>query len=296
MIEFHGLFATSELMCRVFERVRTFAPALDPVLLTGESGTGKEGLAEALHAESGRTGPLVPLNCGALPSGLADSELFGHIRGAFTGAVEKKRGAFGAADGGTLFLDEIGELPLELQPRLLRVIETGVVRPVGSDRELEVDVRVVAATHRVLPELVRCGRFRRDLFHRLSVLPIEVPPLRERPEDIPGLARRFAGPGVEFDLDAVDHLQQLPWYGNVRELRNTVVRSRLLAKSGRLTRSNLVPDETEPGPLDNGSLRDLERARILDALHRTGGNRARAARMLGLPKSTLGDRLRRLGA
>jgi transcriptional regulator with GAF, ATPase, and Fis domain len=157
-------------------------------------------------------------------------------------------------------------------------------------------VGVVAATHRVLPELVRCGRFRRDLFHRLSVLPIEVPPLRERPEDIPGLARRFAGPGVEFDLDAVDHLQQLPWYGNVRELRNTVVRSRLLAKSGRLTRSNLVPDETEPGPLDNGSLRDLERARILDALHRTGGNRARAARMLGLPKSTLGDRLRRLGA
>ena len=296
MIEFHGLLATSELMGRVFERVRTFAPAPDPVLLTGESGTGKEGLAGALHAESGRAGPLVALNCGALPSGLADSELFGHVRGAFTGAVEKKRGAFGAADGGTLFLDEIGELPLELQPRLLRVIETGVVRPVGGDRELDVDVRIVAATHRVLPELVRCGRFRRDLFHRLSVLPIDVPPLRDRPEDIPGLARRFAGPGVELDLDAIEHLKRLPWYGNVRELRNTVVRSRLLARSGRLTRSNLVPDETDPGPLDTGSLRDLERARILDALHRTGGNRARAARMLGLPKSTLGDRLRRLGA
>jgi len=297
MTEFHGLWAESQLMKRVFDRIRTFAPAREPVIITGESGTGKEGLARALHAESGRPGSFVAINCGGLVAALAESELFGHVRGAFTGAVDARRGAFGAAEGGTLLLDELGELPLDLQPKLLRVLETSAVRPVGGEREVAVDVRIVCATHRPLAALVQRGVFRRDLFHRLAVLPIDVPPLRSRPEDIPELARRFVGPNVVLESEALEQLVRCPWLGNVRELRNTMVRSRLLATGGRIAATDLRPAESGdlglPG-LASTAL-DAERARIAEALDQTGGNRARAARILGLPRSTLHDRLRRLG-
>ncbi len=280
-------------MLRVFDQVRTFAPTSEPVLLMGESGVGKEGLARALHFESGRTGAFVAVNCGAIPFGLAESELFGHYKGAFTGATEDRLGAFGAADRGTLFLDEVGELSLDLQPRLLRALEASAVRAVGSTSERPVDVRIVAATHCPLPDMVRRGHFRRDLFHRICVLPILVPALRERPEDIPDLIRSFLAPDVEVTEEAMVHLVSRPWTGNVRELRNALIRCQLLSTTRRIDTDALRELDTldvEERPM---GVRDAETRRLHDAVRSCGGNQARAARLLGMPKSTLGDRLRR---
>ena len=278
-------------MLDCFRRIEDFAPSPESVVLLGESGTGKEGLAAALHRESGRPGRFVALNCGGLPSNLVDAELFGHAEGAFTGAKGAKQGAFRAADRGTLFLDELGELPLDVQVKLLRVLETRRVRPVGEVRERPVQVRIVAATHRDLPSLVADGHFREDLFHRIFVLPIEVPALRERPEDVMLLARHF-GPGLRFTPDAVQTLLAHGWPGNVRELRNAIARARLAAESDVVDASRLMLLEDRS---PKGSLARTEHARIQSTLRAFGGNRSRTAKALGMPRSTLVDRIRRQG-
>jgi transcriptional regulator of aromatic amino acid metabolism len=205
--------------------VRQYAPTKLSLLICGETGTGKELVARAIHEQSGRPGAFIPVNCGSIPRDLVESELFGHERGAFTGAHAPRRGVFQEADGGTLFLDEIGELPLALQPRLLRALETGAVRPVGADRELRVNVRVVAATHVDLQGAVGRGHFRQDLYFRLAAAVIDTPPLRARPSDLRPLAEKFLeleAPGVCISDAALEKLAQHPWPGNVRELRNVL--------------------------------------------------------------------------
>ncbi len=305
VVAFHGLVAKSPKMLRVFELVRRMAENAAPVLVTAQSGSGKELVARALHDESLRgSGPYLALNCGALSGTLIESELFGHVKGAFTGAQSDKQGAFAAANGGTLFLDEVGELPLELQPKLLRALETSMIRPVGGTAEHKVDTRIVAATHRNLKELVAAGDFREDLFHRLFVLNIPIPPLTERPEDVLPLARHFLrahapnrlvrlAPGAEQKLNA--HR----WPGNVRELKNALLRAILMSDAEVLDADDIeLFDQafTSPDRIARVSGRedDEERARILEVLDEKKGNRAEAARALGISKSTFHDKLKRL--
>jgi DNA-binding NtrC family response regulator len=303
---FHGMVAASERMREVFRVVERLAPAAEPVLVIGESGCGKELVARALHDGAPRaTGPFLALNCGALSAALIEGELFGHVKGAFTGATADRPGAFEATDGGTLFLDEIGELPLDLQPKLLRVLESSCVRRVGGTRELPVRTRVVAATHRNLEELVREGRFREDLFHRLFVLSVRVPPLRERPDDVLALARHFlatqAPRAVTLTDDAAALLVAHSWPGNVRELRNVLVRAVLLGSGHAITAADLEfsQDAFAQGGADARRVvrvRDEEeRQRLLAVLEQARGNRAEAARLAGVSKSTFHDRLKRFG-
>jgi len=294
------LVAASPEMTAVLAEVDRLSRLPWPVLVLGETGVGKEQIARALHRRSPRAeGPFVPINAGGLPRDLVESELFGHERGAFTGAHRAHRGVFAQADGGTLFLDEIGELDLALQARLLRVLETGEVRRVGGERPAQVDVRLVTATHRALPGLVRAGRFRADLYYRIARTVVTIPPLRQRPADVAALARHFLA-GIAEDVGpraltpaALAVLEAHPWPGNARELRNVL--SMAAAASGALrvdapaVRAALLrmPDgdaSEDPGP--------AELSRAL-ALH--GGNRAAAARSLGIPRSTFRDRLARWG-
>jgi transcriptional regulator with GAF, ATPase, and Fis domain len=277
------------------------------VLIAGESGCGKELVANALHEQSARAGkPFLALNCSAFTSSLIESDLFGHMKGAFTGAIADKAGAFEATDGGTLFLDEIGELPLELQPKLLRALESSVIRRVGGTREIRVDTRIIAATHRNLEELVASGDFREDLFHRLFVLSIRLPPLRERTDDILPLARHFLAlqapeRKLSLDAEAEKELLQYPWPGNIRELRNIIVRS-ILMNDGEVIKKDDLQFTKDAfsgrGKDARGSIRELEseeRQKMIDALDQTEGNRAEAARILGISKSTFHDRLKRYG-
>ncbi len=297
------------------------------VLITGETGVGKEVVARAIHAASARSDkPIIYVNCAALPESIAESELFGHIRGAFTGATEHRPGKFEVADGATLFLDEIGELPLSIQPKLLRALQSGEIQRVGSDKLMRVDVRIIAATNRELPAEVLAGRFRADLFHRLSVYPIRVQPLRERRDDISLLAGFFLdearmriGLGrVRLTPAARDSLERFDWPGNVRELEHTILRAALRASGGR--RHELVviepvhldlpaipmaavvaPAESVPampsGPA-SGSLHDeldqVRRRCVESAIERAHGNWAEAARMLGLDRGNLHRLARRL--
>jgi len=231
----HQMYGVSVAMRRLFALARRIAPAPIEVLIEGETGTGKEGIARILHELSGRPGPLVPLNCAAVPRELAEATLFGHAKGAFTGAMGEAEGVFAAADGGTLFLDEVGELPLDLQPKLLRVLDQQEVTRVGEHTARAVNVRVISATHRELGRLVSQGEFREDLFHRLASLRVEVPPLRERKEDIVGLARLFlaahaheAGHRLRLRPDAEAALLALDWPGNVRQLKAVVRRTAYL--------------------------------------------------------------------
>jgi DNA-binding NtrC family response regulator len=289
----------------LLELVDRVAPADVPVLVTGESGTGKELIARRVHARSRRAaGPFVAVNAAALPETLADSELFGHERGAFTGAERARAGRFEEASGGTLFLDEVAELPSALQAKLLRVLEERTVRRLGSERDLPVDVRIVAATNRDLAREVETGRFRRDLFFRLAVVPVALPPLRERPGDIERLARHFvvrlaarhrvAVP--ELTPDALETLRAHSWPGNARELRN-VLESAVVVHAGnpirpehlRVTGSAAGPQSL---PLDEET---REREAVLEALRRSGGNREDAAKLLGISVRTLYYRLRRWG-
>jgi DNA-binding NtrC family response regulator len=290
------------------------------VLLLGESGTGKEVLARRIHALSDRArGPFVGINCAALPPDLAEAELFGHERGAFTGAERARRGRFESAHGGTLFLDEIGEMPLALQAKLLRVLQEREIQPLGSDRPKRIDVRVIAATHRDLEAEVRAGRFREDLYYRIKVFFVNLPPLRERREDLPELTEHFvarcaarmgrARPTLSPEALAV--LQAHSWPGNVRELENAIERALILCEGrsiearhlGALERSSpaLTIRETSasgaaPVELPEGlTLAELERAAIESALRRTGGNVAEAARLLDLDRGTLRHRLRKHG-
>jgi len=305
-------------LLRDVERV---AASPTTVLITGETGTGKELVARAVHERSPRAErPLVTVNCAAIPENLQESELFGHERGAFTGATSRRAGRFQRADGGTLFLDEVGELPLDLQAKLLRVLQEGEVEPVGGQRSVRVDVRVIAATHRDLSAMVKAGRFREDLFYRLNVFPLRVPPLRERGGDVVRLAEHFARSFAESLGRTVAplgeseraRLSSYDWPGNVRELQNVIERALLTSVDGRhlnLDRalpepaSVAAPAPAEPSPepdriLTDAELRDRERANLVRALAASGGKVSGpggAAQRLGLRPSTLSSRMKALG-
>ena len=295
------LIGKSAAMDRLRDLIKRVAHATSSVLITGESGTGKEMVARALHFQSPRVErPFVVLNCGAIPENLIESELFGHVKGAFTGATAAREGLFQAAHGGTLFLDEVGELPPPLQVKLLRVLQDRKVRPVGGTAEVEVDVRVVAATNRDVESEVEAGTFREDLFYRLNVIRIEVPPLRDRPEDIPVLADYFLqkhsalqGRRLEFSPEAMRWLAQQPYAGNVRELENIVERGVTLAPSNTVNREDL--GDTHPskkavslaqipeGRFDlDEYLTQVEKELLFRALDQAEGVRTKAAELLGM--------------
>jgi len=310
-----GIVAESPLMRSILRDAFRVAASDAIVLLTGESGTGKEVLARFIHANSPRREkPLVAVNCAAIPATLLASELFGHEKGAFTGAVARRLGRFREAAGGTLFLDEIGDMPLELQPALLRAIEHGVVTPVGSDKEVQADYRLIAATNRGLLEDVEKGRFREDLFYRLNVIAIELPPLRERPEDILPLARHFlAGDQAEtkrLSRAAIQRVTAHPWPGNVRELANAMEHARLLSQTDIILPEHLPPavraaavpsavEDREAVSLaiapDVKTIEESEIEMIRRALEQTGGNRTHAAGLLGITRRGLIYKLKRLG-
>jgi transcriptional regulator with GAF, ATPase, and Fis domain len=299
----------SAQLSRVREQVRQVAGTDATVLILGETGTGKELIARAVHRSSSRRDrPLVKVNCASLPPGLIESELFGHERGAFTGAMSQHRGRFEVADGSTLFLDEVGELPIELQAKLLRVLQDGELERVGSSRTLRVDTRIIAATNRDLLGAVSAGHFRRDLYYRLHVFPITAPPLRERREDIALLiaffAARFArrlGKGVPVVPEAViASLQEYSWPGNVRELENVVERAVILATGSALVIDPawLASEAAQAETVDDGTLTSVERRHILRVLEKSRwriAGKGGAAEQLGLKPSTLRSRMEKLG-
>jgi transcriptional regulator with GAF, ATPase, and Fis domain len=305
---YRGIVGTSKATRRLFGLLSRLEGSLVTVLIDGESGVGKEVVARALHEGSQRSeGPLIIVNCGAIPRDLVASELFGHKKGAFTGAVDNRRGAFEAADGGTLFLDEIGELPLDVQPVLLRALESGEVRPVGGDHAHRVSVRVVAATNRDLEAEVAAGKFREDLFYRLAVVRLKIPPLRERIEDIEPLAAHFAasvGAG-ELPSDVLEKLKARTFPGNARELRNAIQAYGALGVLPEPTRqkTNMLDvglremiDLDRPYAAQKDALNDRFTKIYLEALlARTGGNQTSAARMAGLDRSYIGRLVAKYG-
>jgi two-component system response regulator AtoC len=308
---FENIVGKSQAMQHVFRQIQTVAASKSTVLITGDSGTGKELVARAIHYRSKRkSGPFVVIDCGAIPENLQESELFGHIKGSFTGAVSTKRGLCEEANGGTLFLDEVGDLSGPSQAKLLRVLQEGTIRRLGETKTIEVDVRVIAATNKDLAELVREGRFREDLYYRLNVIPITLPHLRERREDIPLLAecfmRRYAAEATKevrrISPSAMEVLLSYPWPGNVRELENVIERA-VLFSDGEVIQEELLPQEiclqgeairlqVPEAPLrvkdtvDKMS-QELERGLIERALDITGGNRTAAARLLGISRRGL---------
>ncbi len=307
------IIGNSAALRRVLAMARIVAPTDSTVLINGETGTGKELIAEAIHKWSGRpNGPFVKLNCAAIPAGLLESELFGHERGAYTGAVARGIGRFERAHRGTLLLDEIGDLPLELQPKLLRVIQERQFERLGGAATIHADVRVICATHRNLIEMIKEGQFRADLFYRLSVFPIELPPLRDRPEDIHLLVRHFAmdyatrmrRPMTAISEEFMDAVAWHSWPGNVRELQNFIERSVILS-TGVVLRGPLpelpcgTQERSQPSELSAPvTLKEAERSHILQTLLETGGvigGQNGAAVRLGLPRTTLISKMKRLG-
>jgi len=301
--DFRAIVGNSAEMAKIFQVIEKVAPTEATVLITGESGTGKELVARSIHAKSSRAkAPFIAVNCSAIPRDLLESELFGHIKGAFTGAVKDRPGKFELADSGTIFLDEIGELPLELQPKLLRTIQERVIEPVGGSEQKKLDVRIVAATNLDIGKALSDGSFREDLYYRLAVIPLQLPPLRERKEDIPLLVRHFSikhgGADVRFEKEAIAALTRYEWPGNVRELENMVERLLIMRSSNSLTQSD-IPDKvrnsgrTVPAgniinlPEDGYSLEELEREIVTEALSRNGWNQTAAARFLRIPRHTL---------
>jgi transcriptional regulator with GAF, ATPase, and Fis domain len=300
---------------KVHEIIRRVAPTEATVLITGESGTGKELVARAIHSASPRaTRPFVPVNCAAIPENLLESELFGHARGAFTGAHSSRLGMFQLANHGTIFLDEVGELPLALQAKLLRVLQDGEVRPVGTDHPVAVHVRVITATNKELAHQVEKGSFREDLFFRLQVIPIHLPPLRARRSDIPILTQHFLekanarhGLSVTISREAMIYLWEYDWPGNIRELENLIERLVILSENGVAEWQDLpvnirsfVSDKKNPKPTLSGEQVDLREAtdqlqlRLMDeALRLTKGNKSAAAKILGLKRTTLVAKLRK---
>jgi DNA-binding NtrC family response regulator len=295
-------------MREMFKLIARAARGSSTVLITGESGTGKELVARSIHEASERKGAFVPVNCAAIPAELMESELFGHTGQAFTGAKQARAGLFESADEGTLFLDEIGEMPLAVQPKLLRVLQEGTVRRVGADREREVNVRVIAATNRDLEKEVSEGRFRDDLYWRLNVIHLHIPPLRERPFDIPLLVEHFINkiaeksgqPPLNIMPETLATLTAYSWPGNARELENVIERAVALADG-----HNLTPDDLPGRVRSNGqassliarakerriTLRELEKEYIIESLRMTGGNKSRAAEILGIDRRTLHRKL-----
>ena len=295
----------SQAMSRLLAMVREVAASSASVHITGSSGTGKELLARAIHSLGDRSsGPFVPVDCGAIPEGLLESELFGHRRGAFTGATSDTTGIVGEADGGTLFLDEVGNLPASMQAKLLRFLQDRRYRRVGDTVERMVDLRVVSASNRNLRGMVRDGAFREDLYYRLAVISLDIPPLRERREDIPPLVYHFirqfnsvGGYTVEgVRQDALDLLVDHPWDGNVRQLENVVERAVILRKAGLVQPSDLPP-EVAASPLTGSgrSLEEMERTHILQLLDECNGNRSRVARILGISRRTVHRKLQQYG-
>jgi len=309
-----ALVGDSSALGRLREQIAQVAPTDSTVLIQGETGTGKELVARAIHAASARRErPLIKLNCAAMPRELVESELFGHEKGAFTGATQQRRGRFELADGGTLFLDEVGELPLEAQAKLLRVLQEREFERVGGARVLRADVRVIAATNRDLQAQVAAGAFRADLFYRLNVFPMQVPALRERREDIPALVRHFAAQAArrvgrelqEISPSFIERARAHAWPGNIRELENLIERAAIMSRGPLLDGSALLADEaphlatSDPAPAPaSGTLEDVERAHIQRVLQSTRwvieGEQG-AARVLGLNASTLRGRMRKLG-
>jgi two-component system, NtrC family, nitrogen regulation response regulator NtrX len=313
----HTLIWTGETMRRVMAQIERVAASESRVCIYGETGTGKELVARTLHEKSPRcSGPFVTLNCAAVPAELIESELFGHEKGSFTGAAQRHAGKFEQAHRGTLFLDEIGDMPIGMQAKLLRVLEEGEVERIGADRPTKVDARVVVATHRNLEQLIESGGFRRDLYHRVVVFPVELPPLRKRTEDLPALvdhlARQISAQNgwkpVPFTPAAIETLQQYTWPGNIRELRNVVERLLLLAE-GEVTADavrSILPtargtaagattsSAPESGPLADRVLA-FERAQVLAELERSGRHITQAAKALGLERSHLYKKCQQLG-
>lgn len=318
---FHGMIGRSPKMRNLIYQIRKVSVTDEPILLLGESGTGKELAARAIHAESRRSrNEFVPVNCAAIPSDLIESELFGHEKGAFTGAVRNKEGLFQAARGGSLFLDEIGELPLELQAKLLRVLQEGKVRPVGANAELEVDARIIAATQRNLREDVAEKRFREDLFYRLEALTIEMPPLRERDADIPlialhlfdRIARSFGRTASGFSPEVIDALRAYPFPGNIRELENIIKKMLVFSESKEALGPQALPPELRSFAVSGGGDVDWPSSPIIftvrppfpplemvkskyvrHILESLGGNKRKAAETLGIGRRTLYDILER---
>ena len=305
-----GMIGISRVMQQVFQLVRKVSTKDYPVLLTGASGTGKEVAANAIHKLSRRSSkPLVIVNCGAIPENLIESELFGHEKGSFTGATEQKKGKFELADGGTLFLDEIGELPLNLQVKLLRALQEGTIDRIGGNRTINLDVRIIAATNADLKAAVANKTFREDLYFRLNVVPVNLPPLNERPEDIVVLAHHFLTTEANtlnlsraaFSLSAMAALSAHPWPGNVRELQNRIRRALTLFDGQTITASDLGLNDVEPDP-STETLPTLKEARdraerrcIRQALLYTGNNISQAAKLLAISRPTLHDLINKHG-
>jgi DNA-binding NtrC family response regulator len=306
--DFEAIIGHSDALAGALQKVSRVAKTDATVLLLGESGTGKELFARAVHSRSSRSDrPLVKVNCAALPDNLIESELFGHEKGAFTGADAARPGRFRLADGGTIFLDELGELPLELQAKLLRVLQEGELEPLGGSKTIRVDVRVIAATNRDLEEAVSKGRFREDLYYRLNVFPIAIPSLRERSDDIPDLVHHFVAKhasklGSEVKTvskSVMSTLQKHPWPGNVRELEHTIERALIMSTGTTLELHDWRPDDGPvPAAAGLATLEEAERAHILKALEMTGGKVSGpqgAAQLLDINPKTLASRIKKLG-
>jgi Nif-specific regulatory protein len=305
-----NMVGRSDRMQEVFEAVHRVAPSKATVLLRGESGTGKELIAKALHYMSPRSkNSFVKFNCASIPEGLLESELFGHEKGAFTGAISSRSGKFELADKGTIFLDEIGDLPITLQPKILRVLQEREFERVGSEKTVKVDVRIIAATSRNLESLVSRGTYREDLYYRLNVIPLFLPPLRERGEDIPVLIEYFLkkfnaenNRSVTFDKSALQVFLSYNWPGNVRELENTIERLVIMSGTKRITASDLpvslsirrVKGADTSSSL-TASVKEIEKANIMDALEKTGWVQAKAAKLLGITPRQIGYKIRKYG-
>ncbi len=315
-----NLVGNSEVFRKIFDLIERVSDSDSTVLILGESGTGKELVARAIHERSGRRDrPFIPVNCGAIPEGLMEAEFFGHEKGAFTGATERRQGRFELADGGTIFLDEVSEMPSYLQVKLLRVIQEKAFERVGGAKTLKVDVRIIAATNRNLEEEVRQGRFREDLFYRLNVIPIEIPPLRERREDIPLLcehfihrfSRKHGREPVKLSDEVMDVFMNYSWPGNVRELENTIERLTVLKGGSLIVPYDLprkmlggkIPEvagvEEEVNPINGIDLeyavREYEKRLILNALSICNNVKSRAAKYLNINRTTLIQKMKRLG-
>ncbi len=309
-VDFSHMIGISDCMQNVFDMVRRVAPTEASVLITGESGTGKELIARAIHQGGPRCkAPFVAINCAAIPANLLESELFGHVRGAFTGAVRDHAGKFEQAHGGTLFLDEVGEMPVELQPKLLRVLQEMEVEPLGG-KVRSVDVRIIAATNQDVENAIEDGRFREDLFYRLSVIPIELPPLRQRTEDVPLLVRHYLerfsrGTPLNISDEALACMVAYPWPGNVRELQNAVERLVVLSNGETIEHHNLpakLSSQTSISrsrvvelPPEGYSLEEIEKEAVLQSLERNEWNQTRAAAFLQVPRHTLIYRMEKYG-